>query len=80
MSANEWKLPTSTLEMEELSRTMRREISPEELETVSGGNDRPKDKTQRVPWTCPACGATILCRQLQDAAKHMTKCPNNPFK
>ena len=80
MSANEWKLPTSMKEMEELRRTMRREISPEELKAVSGGNDNLKDKNKGINWTCPGCGANIIVKQLQDACKHMTKCPGNPFK
>ena len=33
-----------------------------------------------VRGTCPFCGAVVHCKQIHDAAKHMTKCPNNPFK
>ena len=29
---------------------------------------------------CPFCGATVIIRQFQDGPKHMTKCPNNPYK
>ena len=29
---------------------------------------------------CPFCGATIMIYQFEDGPKHMTKCPNNPYK
>ncbi len=44
------------------------------------GNDDPHHGQTSVPWNCHFCGATVMLRQTQDAAKHMTKCPNNPYK
>lgn len=73
------KVPTSKEEMDELRKSLRQEISDTELDAVVGGNDDLKSKVQ-IPWTCHFCGATIMCRAIQDAAKHMTKCPNNPYK
>ena len=73
------KIPTSKEEMEELRKSLRQEISDDDLDQIVGGNDDLKGKTT-IPWTCHFCGATIMCKALQDAAKHMTKCPNNPYK
>ena len=74
MAANEWKLPTSKEEMEELSKMMYKEISLEELAEVTGGSEPP------VPWICPFCGTTIMARSLKDCQKHLPKCPQNPYK
>lgn len=73
------KIPTSKEEMDELRKSLRQEISEGDLETITGGNDDLKGKA-KIPWTCHFCGATIMCKSVQDAAKHMTKCPNNPYK
>ena len=79
MSEFDLKAPTSKEEMDALRKMLREEIDENELDSVTGGNDNLKGKAQ-IPWTCHFCGATIMCRAIQDAAKHMTKCPNNPFK
>ena len=76
------KVPTSKEEMEALRKMIRREIDENDLNKIAGGNDSPnlKGKTDAVAWTCPGCGATVMIRQKMDAAKHMTKCPGNPYK
>lgn len=77
----DFKAPMTQEEWDALKTMLRSEISDSDLEAVVGGNDDKKDKNKnRIPWTCPACGATVLIASIQDAAKHMTKCPNNPFK
>lgn len=73
------KVPTSKEEMDELRKMLKQEISDDALDSVVGGNDDLKGKGT-IKWTCAFCGATIMCKQIQDAAKHMTKCPNNPYK
>ena len=81
MAEFDFKVPTSKEEMEELRKSLREEISDETLDDVVGGNDDLKGKSKKsIPWTCHFCGATIMCKAIQDAAKHMTKCPNNPYK
>ncbi len=79
MAGFDFKVPTSKEEMDELRKTLRQEISEDELGSVTGGNDDLKDKIDMV-WTCPFCGAVVKCKFVKDAAKHMTKCPNNPYK
>lgn len=75
------KVPAGREEMEKLRRSLREEISEEDLEMVTGGNDDIKDKLKNpIPWNCPFCGATIMIRQFEDGPKHITKCPNNPYK
>ena len=74
------KFPTSQAEMDELKKSLRQAVSDEEIENVVGGNDDIKGKGKPTPWICPACGATVMARQYQDCAKHMVKCPNNPYK
>lgn len=77
---SDFKAPVTQEEWEALKKMLRSEISDAELEAVVGGNDdRPKPSSY-VDWVCPGCGATLRLRQLQDLAKHMTKCPGNPFK
>ena len=74
------KVPTNAAEMEEIRKmAARAEISEDDLGSIVGGNDDLKDKIDMM-WTCPFCGATIKCKFVMDAAKHMTKCPNNPYK
>jgi len=73
------KIPASKNEMEDLRKSLKQEISDDELENVVGGNDDLKGKGT-VPWDCPFCGAHLEIKKAQDAAKHMTKCPNNPYK
>ena len=82
MADYEFKAPTSKEEYEEMKKLLRTEIADEALDAVTGGNDDPnmKGKTKPTPWTCPFCGATVMIRQFQDGPKHMTKCPNNPYK
>ena len=75
----EIKVPTNKAEMEELARSLRQEITEDDLDSVAGGNDDLQGKFP-MDWTCPFCGAVVHCKQMQDAAKHMTKCPNNPYK
>lgn len=79
MSDFEFKAPTSQEEYDEMKKMLRSEIGDDELEAVVGGNDDLKNKEPFV-WVCPFCGATVKCKMVQDAAKHMTKCPNNPYK
>lgn len=74
------KVPTNKAEMDALRKSLVQEISDDDLENVAGGNDDLKDKINMV-WTCPFCGASVKCKMVQDAAKHMTQaCPNNPYK
>ena len=80
MSDFEVKVPTSQEEMEALRKSLRSEINDGDLDAVVGGNDDIKGKGKPTPWICPACGATVMARQYQDCAKHMVKCPNNPYK
>ncbi len=82
MSEIDIKFPASKEEMDALRNALRQEISDLDLDAVAGGNDSPnlKNKTNPVPWVCPGCGATVMIRQKMDAAKHMTKCPGNPYK
>ncbi len=78
-----FKVPTSKEEYEEMKKMLRTEIGDEELDAVVGGNDSPNMKGKFNPpinWTCHFCGATMLLRNVQDGPKHMTKCPNNPYK
>lgn len=79
MADFELKFPTSQAEMDEIKKLLRTEIGDDELDAVVGGNDDLKGKGT-FNWTCGGCGATITCRSVQDAAKHMTKCPGNPYK
>ncbi len=79
MAEFDFKAPTSQAEYDEMKKLLRSQISDDQLDDVVGGNDDLKGKT-KIPWTRPFCGATIMCKAIQDAAKHMTKCPNNPFK
>ena len=37
-------------------------------------------KIIRGYWDCPFCGAHIILYQFEDGPKHVTKCPNNPYK
>lgn len=80
MDISEIKFPTSKAEMEEIRKLTRQELPEDMLDDITGGNDDLKGKRSSVPWTCPGCGATVMIRQVQDAAKHMTKCPGNPYK
>ena len=79
MDFKDLKVPTNQAEMDELKALLRQSISEDDLDNVTGGNDDLKGKA-KIPWTCHFCGATIMCKAVQDAAKHMTKCPNNPYK
>ena len=76
----DFKAPMTQEEWDALKAMLRSEISDADLESVVGGNDDKNKGKVRVQWICPACGATIMLSSIQDAAKHMTKCPNNPFK
>ena len=76
----EIKVPNSQEEMDALRKSLRQEISEDALDEITGGNDHVKGKGDPTPWTCAWCGAVVMCKQLQDAAKHMTKCPNNSYK
>ena len=51
-----------------------------ELLNIVFGNDDVKPKADPVIWTCHFCGATVRLKQKVDAGKHMSKCPNNPYK
>lgn len=80
----EFKAPTNKAEYEEMLKGMRKEISLDNLDAVVGGNDdKPhgsKKKKEGIPWDCPFCGAHITLYQFEDGPKHITKCPNNPYK
>ena len=82
MAEFDFKVPTSKEEMKELRKMLRQEISEDDLDAITGGNDTPNKQKfdPPVPWTCPGCGATVMIRQFMDGAKHMTKCPGNPYK
>lgn len=83
MADFEFKAPTSQAEWDEMKKCLRSAISDEDLDKVVGGNDdKPKKKKQKegIPYDCPFCGAHLMIYQFEDGPKHMTKCPNNPFK
>ncbi|MBR3739836.1 MAG: hypothetical protein IKN04_05160 [Clostridia bacterium] len=83
MSEFGFKYPTSKEDMEKLRKQLRQEISEDDLDAIVGGNDdknkKKKDKTG-FPFTCEFCGASMVIYQFEDVGKHMTKCPNNPYK
>lgn len=66
--------------MEAFRKSLVQEISDADLDAVAGGNDDIKGKGGSLSWKCPQCDAIVKCKQMQDAAKHMTKCPANPYK
>ena len=75
------KIPTSKEEMDELRNRFRQEITEDDLDDVVGGNDdRNKSRDGFDSWICPFCNTIVKCRDALDATKHMTKCPNNPYK
>ncbi len=83
MAEFEFKAPTSKEEYEAMNKLLRSEINDEDLDAIVGGNDdKPKNKKDKVsiPFTCPFCGAQLILHQFEDGPKHMTKCPNNPYK
>ncbi len=83
MADLEFKAPTSQAEWDEMKKCLRSAITDEDLDKVVGGNDdKPKKKKDKVgiPYVCPFCGAQLMIYQFEDGPKHMTKCPNNPFK
>ena len=83
MADFEFKAPTSQAEWDEMKKMLRSEILDDDLDAVVGGNDdKPKKKKSKegTPWNCPFCGATVMIYQFEDGPKHMTKCPNNPYK
>ena len=83
MAEFDFKVPTSKEEYEAMKKMLRTEIGDDELEAVVGGNDdKPKKKKSKegLPWNCPFCGAQIMIYQFEDGPKHVTKCPNNPYK
>lgn len=83
MADFEFKAPTSKEEYEAMKKTLRSEISMDELDDVVGGNDdknKKKKVKEGIPFTCPFCGAALILYQFEDGPKHMTKCPNNPYK
>ncbi len=55
------------------------ELPDEALDTVSGGNGKPKGDEPIAEWTCPYCEQSITLYRPEDAAKHVTKCPKGPF-
>ena len=73
------KVPQTKADMEELRKSLVQELLDDDLDTVAGGNDDLKDKID-MDWTCPFCGTVVKCKLVQDAAKHMVKCPGNPYK
>lgn len=76
-----FKVPTSKEEMDALRLSMN-ELSDDELDAVSGGNDDLQGKLdQPTEWTCPFCGQVLLLKMAMDGPKHVTQdCPNNPYK
>ena len=74
------KVPTSQEEMDALRKSLVTEMSDDDLDMVAGGNDDLKVKLGKSTWTCPLCGTVVQCKSSQDPAKHMTKCPKNPYK
>ena len=75
----EFKFPTNQSEMDELRKSLVQEMDDDDLDAVAGGNDDLKGKAN-IPFTCPGCGQTIYIKMVQDAAKHIVKCPGNPYK
>ena len=51
----EFKYPTSKEEMDELRKSLRREIDENDLEMVSGGNDDVHGKSEPYNWVCLGC-------------------------
>lgn len=80
MSEFDIKIPTTQAEMDELRKSLREEISDDDLDAVVGGNDTQKGKGKGREWICPGCGATVWCKSGKDASKHATVCPGNPFR
>jgi hypothetical protein len=79
----DFKAPTSKEEYREMVKSLRSSISDDDLDFVTGGNDdKPKNTKSKegIPFTCPFCGAQLVLYQFEDGPKHMTKCPNNPYK
>lgn len=62
----------------EKKKSTRAKLSDDALDTVAGGAGE-KDKGG-YPFDCPFCGVHMEVAQVQDAAKHMTNCPSNPYK
>ena len=78
---SEFKIPNSKEEMEALRKSLVAELSDDDLDSVAGGNDDLKGKfAEPITCTCPLCGQTLVLKSRQDSAKHMTKCPGNPYK
>lgn len=79
----EKKIPATQEEFEAMFG-IRAPIEDADLDAVTGGNDdKPKGKKkvkEGIPWDCPYCGAHMLIYQFEDLGKHMTKCPQNPYK
>lgn len=73
------KVPKTKEEFEEMRRSLRQEISEDELDVVTGGNDHTKGDAGDPYWTCAWCGTTIKMNKEHDAAKHMAKCPKAPW-
>ena len=62
-----------------LRDALRREIYEDELFDVVG-DGRPGKLNESISWVCPYCGATVPINSYEGGPKHMTKCPNNPYK
>ena len=70
-------------EAEAMKKALRSEIAEDDLDAIVGGNDdknKKKKQKEGIPFTCPFCGAAMILYKFEDGPKHMTKCPNNPFK
>ena len=83
MADFEFKAPTSQAEYDAMKKALRSEISDDDLASVVGGNDdknKKKKNKEGIPFTCPFCGAHLTLYQFEDGPKHVTKCPNNPYK
>ena len=59
--------------MKEICKLIRQELPEDTLDSITGGHESIKGKENPVGWTCPGCGASVMIRQYQDIAKHITK-------
>ena len=47
---------------------------------VSDGEVKKPGHDISYSWTCPFCGAISMIKSVDNAARHMVYCPNNPYK
>ena len=77
-----FKVPASQEEMDELRKSLYREIEEDQLDMVNGGHNTEQGKNNEgQTWTCCFCGQKIVYKSDHDPAKHLAHdCTMNPFK